>query len=78
MEKLLFFDHELRLLIEEQKRHLLAEIDSLSEERVLGNPINDLCEYFVNKYIIELQVLVREFRLITKIPKLMFPIDLIM
>lgn len=40
-----------------QRKELVAEIDSLNGDRLLSTPVEDLCDYFENKYRIEVPVL---------------------
>lgn len=40
-----------------QRKQLVAEIDSLNGDRLLSTPVEDLCDYFENKYRIEVPIL---------------------
>lgn len=49
-ETLLFADHDLREVLQHQEAKLFEEIDKLGGERLLNTPIEDLCDYFEQKY----------------------------
>ena len=50
MDNLLFYTHDLRQVIENQGRALDKEIDSLTENGVLNTSLEDMVEYFTEKY----------------------------
>ena len=47
---LLFHKYQLGSCLTGQDRALQDEVDSLSEDRVLNTSLEDLCNYFVEKY----------------------------
>ena len=53
MTDLLFYGADLRSVLARQETALSKEIGSLSEDRVLNTPPEELCDYFVEKYEVE-------------------------
>ena len=49
----LFYDADLRSVLNGQEQALSKEVGSLSEDRVLKNSPEELCDYFVEKYRVE-------------------------
>lgn len=57
MSEHLFHKADLRAVLEHQSAKMTAEIDALSENRLLNTPVDDLYNYFVQKYAVEPPVL---------------------
>ena len=53
MTNLLFIDYNLDLVLKRQDKELSDDVESLSEDRVLNTSPEGLCNYFVEKYIVE-------------------------
>ena len=53
MADLLFSDYELARVLEQQGQKLSNEVASLGEDQVLNTSPDDLCKYFVRKYMVE-------------------------
>lgn len=53
MTDLLFHGNDLSSVIRNQELAMVSEIDGLSESRLLSTPVDDLCDYFGQKYHIE-------------------------
>ncbi len=50
MNDILFHQFDLRAVLETQGKNMVIEIDALSENQLLNTPVEDLCNYFVEKY----------------------------
>jgi len=53
MNDLLFHQHDLSSVIRIQEQKMVSEIDGLPESRLLNTPVDDLCNYFTERYSIE-------------------------
>lgn len=53
MNDLLFHQYNLSSVVQNQERNMASEIDGLPESRLLNTPVDDLCNYFAEKYSIE-------------------------
>ncbi len=56
----LFNDHDLRLVIENQERVMLEEIESIEPNRLLNTNIADLASYFEEKYKLEVPQIIED------------------
>lgn len=52
-ETLLFAEHDLRSVIQAHQQKMFAEIDGIEGNRLLNSGVEDLCDYFEQKYTIE-------------------------
>lgn len=57
MTDLLFSENDLFTVIKNQERSMASEIDGLPESRLLNTPVDDLCDYFTEKYSIDAPVI---------------------
>lgn len=53
MNDILFHQADLRAVLEAQERNMVGEIDALPENQLLNTPVEDLCNYFVEKFTVE-------------------------